>query len=57
MFIYKQPWKAHLCLNKNIQYILFLDETSSEIYIKKSLFSVKKEIKGPKFKNNKSISA
>lgn len=24
MFIYKQPCKAHLCLNKNIQYILFL---------------------------------
>jgi len=24
MFIYKQPCKAHICLNKNIQYILFL---------------------------------
>lgn len=42
MFIYKQPFKAHLCLIKNIQYILCLKATSFsfEIYINASLFSV-----------------
>jgi len=49
-FIYKQPCKAHLCLNKNIQYILLLKKTafSVEIYINTSLSSDRRENKGPK---------
>lgn len=51
MFIYKQPCKAHLCLNKNIQCILLSKANkvfSFEIYINTSLFLVlDRERKGP----------